>query len=68
MRFRFGSRTMALYHSLVCLVLLLLHQSAWSQQPGTVTVSGDVAATTALTVDERHVRWLQAIDVRIVRD
>jgi DMSO/TMAO reductase YedYZ molybdopterin-dependent catalytic subunit len=41
-----------LHQSLVCVVLLLLPQFASTQQPATLTVSGDVAATTALTIDQ----------------
>jgi len=38
--------------SVVWLVAMLAPHFAWSQQPATLTVSGDVAATTALTIDE----------------
>jgi hypothetical protein len=41
-----------LHHSIVCLTLLLASQFAWSQQQATLTVSGDVAANAALTIDE----------------
>lgn len=42
----------ALQHFFACVVLLLLPQFASSQQPATLTVSGDVGASTALTIDE----------------
>jgi len=44
--------SIAFRHIVVWLAVLLVPQSAWGQQTNTLTVSGDVAATTSLTIDD----------------
>jgi hypothetical protein len=46
-----------------CVVLLLLAQAATSQQPPTLTVSGDATAATALTIDD-----LRKLAPRLIED